>query len=164
VAAVVGGAQKMDKVDFLFTAGDHGGVVGAGFDDGHKWKSKSVVECTFTSLEILERHDAPEVIDYLSLGVEGAEEFIMQNFPLSTCKIRVIAIERPRDGLRKILMEHKYQQVMRLSQWGETMWVHQDCIKDCDAKEMHEFDAKVQRQKKAQDKQCETDKFRFLLK
>jgi hypothetical protein len=150
VAAVVG-AQRMDKIDFLFTAGDHGGIVGTGFDNGGALKKgKSKVEYTVTLLEILERYDAPKVIDYLSLDVEGAEEFIMQNFPLSTYKIRVITIERPRDGLRKILAEHKYQQVMLLSGWGETLWVHQDYIKDFDAKEMHEFDAKVQGQKKAQ--------------
>jgi hypothetical protein len=146
VGAVVG-AQKMDKVDFLFTAGDHGGIVGTNFDNGPKWKSRSQVEYTVTLLEILERYHAPKVIDYLSLDVEGAEEFIMQHFPLSNYKIRAMTVERPKDGLRKILEKHKYQNVMRLSRWGESLWVHQDYIKDFDMDQMQEFDAKVQREK-----------------
>jgi hypothetical protein len=146
VGAVVG-AHRMDMVDFLFTAGDHGGILGTKFDNGLKFKSKSKVEYTVTLLEILERYHAPKVIDYLSLDVEGAEEFIMQHFPLSNYKIRTMTIERPADGLRRILESHGYQQMMRLSRWGETLWVHQDYIKYFDMKEMLEFDGKVQREK-----------------
>ena len=146
VGAVVG-AHRMDKVDFLFTAGDHGGILGTEFDNGLKFKSKSQVEYTVTLLEILERYHAPKVIDYLSLDVEGAEEFIMQHFPLSNYKIRAMTIERPKEGLRKILEKHGYQQVMRLSRWGENLWAHQDYIRDFDMDQMQEFDAKVQREK-----------------
>ena len=145
VAAVVGDHRK-DKVDFFY-AGDHGGLVGKEFDNGLKFKSKSRVEYTVTLLEILERYHAPKVIDYLSLDVEGAEELIMQHFPLSNYKIRAMTIERPKDGLRKILEKHGYQQVMRLSRWGETLWTHHDYIKDFDMDQMQEFDAKVQREK-----------------
>lgn len=147
VGAVVG-AKRMDKVDFLFTAGDHGGIVGTNFDNsGLKWKRQSQVEYTVTLLEILERYNAPKVIDYLSLDVEGAEEFILQHFPLSNYKIRAMTIERPNDGLRKILEMHGYQQMMRLSRWGETLWAHHDYINDFDMDQMQEFDGKVQRQK-----------------
>jgi hypothetical protein len=145
VGAVVG-AQRMEKIDFLFSAGDHGGIVGDKFDNRNK-KRKTHVEYTVTLLEILERHNTPKVIDYLSLDVEGAEEFIMQNFPLANYKIRAMTIERPKDGLRKILEQHGYQQVMRLSRWGETLWAHQEFLKDFDTDPMQEFDAKVQREK-----------------
>jgi hypothetical protein len=172
VAAVVG-AQRMDQVDFLYEAGDHGGIVGSDYDNGPRWKRKSHVEYTVTLLEILERYypdtstttdttttdtttsdtttsnnnNKVKVIDYLSLDVEGAEEFIMRNFPLQNYKIRAMTVERPKEGLRKILEAHGYQQLMRLSRWGETLWAHQDYVKDFDMDVLQEFDAKLQRDK-----------------
>jgi hypothetical protein len=148
VAAVVG-AQRMDQVDFLFETGAFGGIIGTQFDNGPIKKGKSKVQYTVTLLEILERYNAPKVIDYLSLDVEGAEEFIMQHFPLQNYKIRILTVERPSDGLREILKSHGYEYLMKLSTWGETLWAHQDYIKDFDMEHLQEFEAVAQ--KKAKD-------------
>ena len=57
---------------FRFEAGDHGGIAGEGFDNGRRWQAQSEKRFTVPLEEILDRRVyAPQVIDYLSLDVEG---------------------------------------------------------------------------------------------
>ena len=56
-----------------------GGIVGNQFDNKRVEKdAESVQLYTVPLLEVLQRHEAPPVIDYLSLDVEGAEFLIMK--------------------------------------------------------------------------------------
>jgi hypothetical protein len=48
---------------------------------------------------ILKKFNAPSMIDYLSLDVEGAELFIMKDFPFDEHKFKLLTIERPKDQL-----------------------------------------------------------------
>lgn len=124
VAAVVGN-ERMEEVRFRFEAGDHGGIAGQGFDNGVKFKSVSQVRYTVTLEEILERYEAPTHIDYLSLDVEGAEEFIMKGFPFDKYHISIMTTERPTNPLREILDKNGFKNVARLTRWGEVMWAHE---------------------------------------
>ena len=111
IGAVVG-QNRMDQVDFRFQM-DRGGIVGEGFDNGPSWKSSSKKEYTVTLSEIFRKFHVPRVIDYLSLDVEGAEEFIMSNFPLDDYRIRILTVERPSIKLRDSLTNHGYVEIIR---------------------------------------------------
>jgi FkbM family methyltransferase len=123
VGAVVGN-RRMEEVHFRFDAGDHGGIVGQGFDNGPRFKSQSEVRYTVTLEEVLRKFEAPSHIDYLSLDVEGAEEFILQNFPFDKYHISIMTTERPSDSLRDLLEKQGFKKLARLSRWGEIMWAH----------------------------------------
>jgi len=125
VAAIVGN-DRMEEINFRFNAGDHSGIIG--FDNGKHLVRQSDPKYTVTLLEILRRFDAPKVIDYLSLDVEGAEEFIMKNFPLEEYKISLMTVERPKDPLRDLLTQHGFKNIKRLSTWGETLWAHESVV------------------------------------
>jgi hypothetical protein len=56
----------------------------------------------------------------------GAEFFIMENFPFEEYIFQVLTIERPAVQLQDLLKRNKYEFLCKLSQFGETLWVHQD--------------------------------------
>lgn len=68
---------------------------------GERQKSppKPVEMYTVPLTEILYRFQAPQVIDYLSLDVEGAEYYVMQRFAFDRNKVRVLTVERPSQEL-----------------------------------------------------------------
>ena len=66
------------------------------------------VKKTKTLEYILNKHNAPKVIDYLSLDVEGSETRILSNFPFNKYKFLAITIERPTVELEKILFQNDY--------------------------------------------------------
>lgn len=138
VAAIVGN-QRMEEVRFRFDNGDHGGITGAGFDNGENVKRKAEPKYTVTLKEILQRFNAPKQIDYLSLDVEGAEEFIMKNFPLNDYTISMMTVERPRDSLRSLFDKNGFKFVKRLSSWGETVWAHESIMDTLDLSRLEDF-------------------------
>ncbi len=57
---------------------------------------------------VLIENNAPKVIDYLSIDVEGAEERILLNFCFDEYRFNCITIERPSDKLRQKLFQNNY--------------------------------------------------------
>lgn len=141
VGAVVGNPHsRMESVYFRFEAGDHGGIAGTGFDNGKRWQASSERRYTVPLVEVLDqfvvdhhRNDHPEApiieMDYLSLDVEGAETYILQDFPFDRYRFSVITAERLRGEIRKYLKDNGYEFVQRLTRWGESLWVHKS-VKD----------------------------------
>jgi hypothetical protein len=127
IGAVVG-QERMEKVHFRFQAGDHGGIAGEGFDNGKRWQRESLLTYTVTLHEILERTHAPIEIDYLSLDVEGAEAFVLKNFPLNKYKIKLITAERLRGEARSYLEANGFQFLKRLTRWGESLYAHESVL------------------------------------
>lgn len=125
VAAVVG-REMMEEVNFRFPsrAAPKGGIVGPNFDN-RGFKSEDQKRSTVTLLHILERFNSPNVIDYLSLDVEGAEEFVMDSFPFHIYRFRLLTVERPSEALCKKLMTNGYRLLKQLKAWGETIWMHE---------------------------------------
>jgi Methyltransferase FkbM domain len=121
VGAVVGEIRN-DAVVFQKRAnGAFGGIVGDGFDN-HDGKGGEV-RYTVSLYEILSRFQAPKVIDYLSLDVEGAETLIMQDFPFHEYSFNVMTVERPKADLKALFEENGYEYVAKISAFGETLWV-----------------------------------------
>jgi hypothetical protein len=138
VGAVVGN-EPMQQVYFQYSKQNHGGITGEGFDNGPRHQKSSTPEYTVTLQEIFHQFHVPKVIDYLSLDVEGAEYFIMKDFPLHEYTIRIMTIERPKDALRKLLDNHGYRQILRLSRWGETLWIHSELETTMDLSQLQNF-------------------------
>lgn len=82
--------------------------------------------------EILARFHAPHHIDYLSLDVEGAEEFIMKNFPFDRYHISIMTTERPSNSLQELFTQKGFQKLVRLTRWGEIMWAHESILDSLD--------------------------------
>ena len=55
--------------------------------------------------------------------MEGAESFIMQTFlPLTTCRFRMLSIERPKADLKLLLQQNGCGLVRTLGNFGEEIW------------------------------------------
>lgn len=128
VGAVIGNTRD-EPVWFRFEAGDHGGIAGDGFNNGKRWQRHSHREYTVPLLEVLQRYNVPTVIDYLSLDVEGAEAFIMKQFPLHQYRINIITAERLKGEIRSHLKDNGFEFICKLTRWGESLWVHRS-VKD----------------------------------
>jgi hypothetical protein len=143
VGAVVGNRhQRMESVYFRFQAGDHGGIAGAGFDNGPRWQASSERRYTVPLVEILQqfasthnhndKNGPPLTMDYLSLDVEGAETYILQDFPFDQYTFSIITAERLRGEIRTYLKQNGYEFVKRLTRWGESLWVHKSVWEELD--------------------------------
>lgn len=126
VGSIVGGkdfeeiAVKLPKDPK--TGGPFGGIIGEKFDN--KDSKEKEKRYTASLLTILDKFNAPKVIDYLSLDVEGAEEFIMKDFPFhQPYTFKVLSIERPKGALKKKLEEAGYKFVTDFKR-GDTLWAH----------------------------------------
>jgi len=145
VGAVVG-KNRMDQLRFAFDRLEYGGIVGDGFDNEKRHERRARKVYTVTLSEIFKKFNVPRVIDYLSLDVEGAEEFIMTEFPLSEYLIRIMTIERPKETLRIFLESHGYRNILRLSRWGESLWIHESFQETMDMTNLEDFSGAKQHQ------------------
>jgi Methyltransferase FkbM domain len=137
VGAIVGGRDG-EAVEVALGQGQvegaYGGIVGDEFDNKQKKQkqNKPVADTsegqpekryTLSLATILKTFAAPPVIDYLSLDVEGAESFILRDFPFDQYTFLTLTIERPKDDLRALLMKHGYRHVLDFRR-GDTLWAH----------------------------------------
>ncbi len=87
------------------------------------------VECV-TLDSVLMNNNAPKVIDYLCLDIEGAELEVMKDFPFCKYKFKAISIELSTPLLTDILIKNSYRQV--LNPFNEVSWehyfIHQDFL------------------------------------
>jgi Methyltransferase FkbM domain len=136
VGAVVG-ERRMQEVVFKFNTakGPQSGIVGPNFDNnnGNNNKDNTALNSkeekhrsTVTLVEVLERFDAPNMIDYLSLDIEGAEYFVMNQFPFDIYRFNILTVERPSPQLEQLLQQNGYLLLKELRKWGETLWIHKD--------------------------------------
>lgn len=148
VGAVVGSPNRTaarggETVYFRYNAGDHGGIAGDGFDNGRRWQKESEPAHTVPLQEILERYDAPTVIDYLSLDVEGAESTILLGFPFDSYTFKIITAERLKGPIRAYLKAAGYEFVQRLTRWGESLWVHSSFKRELHMEALERFNFPV---------------------
>ncbi|KAL3924965.1 MAG: hypothetical protein SGILL_000721 [Bacillariaceae sp.] len=143
VGAVVG-ERRMEQVHFKYADNEHGGIAGNGFDNGPKHQKWSQRAYTVTLEEVLEMTNPPPVMDYLSLDVEGAEYFVLKDFPFDKYVFRCMTIERPKDALKLLLEQHGYKNILRLSKFGETLWIHSKYEAEMDLVDLEQYHAKQQ--------------------
>ena len=124
VGGIVGGTNNQEVNVVLGEAhhGPFGGIVGKDFDN--KKINNPVKRYTVSLSTILDMFDAPKVIDYLSLDVEGAETYIMRDFPFDKYKFKCMSVERPKDELLALLENNGYKKVRDFKR-GDTLWAHE---------------------------------------
>ena len=117
------------EIEFLEN-GPIGGIVGDKFDNNYLKRSKLINEFkknikkkTMNTLEsVLDKNQAPKIIDYLSLDVEGAETEVLINFPFEKYTFLAMSIERPSPELNKLLFNNGYVFVKNFK--VDTFYVH----------------------------------------
>jgi len=72
---------------------------------------------------ILREENAPKVIDYCSIDVEGAEDRILCNFPFGEYMFRCMTVERPKARLRDVLARSGYKAVKEIPH-HDVFYVH----------------------------------------
>jgi hypothetical protein len=87
------------------------------------WREQQLV--TVALHDLLRYVNAPSVIDYLSLDVEGAEEGVLgPHFPFAQFTFLSLTVERPSSTLRERLRAHSYLFVGEHGCYGDQLWVH----------------------------------------
>jgi len=119
------------EINFRIDNGELGGIVDNDTDNNYKIRGKELKKAKILKLKtktleyILEHFNAPKIIDYLSLDVEGAEERILSNFPFNKYTFLAMTIERPTPELEKILFNNGYVFVMKCKKLlYDTFYVH----------------------------------------
>lgn len=139
VVGAIAGAVDMDEVHFKLgldkIQGPLGGIIGQDFDNKGARKKFRDPRYTVTLRTLLDKFEAPPIIDYMSLDVEGAELFILKNFfELSASKytFRCISIERPKEELQEILKKNGFKPLLKFKR-GDTLWVHDSFYAEAEA-------------------------------
>ena len=93
--------------------GGTGGIIGDEYDNNFSKRENRIKKAiaegriekrTSRSLvSILEEVNAPKIIDYFSLDIEGAEEIVLKNFPFEKYKFLALTIERPSPLINQLL-------------------------------------------------------------
>lgn len=120
------------EIKFRIDNGELGGIVDIDTDNNEKYRRNQLKNATILNLKtktleyVLDKFNAPKVIDYLSLDVEGAEERILRNFPFNKYTFLAMTIERPTPELEKVLFDNGYVFVMVSKKLSyDTFYVHE---------------------------------------
>ena len=73
---------------------------------------------------VLREANAPRTIEYLSLDIEGAEQYVMEDFPFDRYTFLSMTVERPRH-LRPLLEAKGYVYVRDNGAYGDELYIHQ---------------------------------------
>lgn len=77
---------------------------------------------TVSLLDLLEQHDAPKEIDFLSLDTEGSELHILQAFDFDKYSFGVVCVDHnytpAREGIRELMAKNGYARV----EWVDTLF------------------------------------------
>jgi len=116
------GARDNEEVSFNFRNG-MGGIVGDGFDNKQKEDSTSLLLTVSVGHMFLDL-SVPAVIDYISLDIEGAEQWVFESFPWKDYTFLSMTVERPKDKLRQLLAENGYVYICNHGDDGDQLWLH----------------------------------------
>ena len=117
-----------DAVTFAFK-GPTGGIVSNETDLKPEFTRGSPNKLiTVTLTLVLDALRAPRIIDYLSLDVEGAENWVLQGLNFKKYSIKVVSVERPSEYVHKILTEKGFRWLTQGKPpsvlYGECIYVH----------------------------------------
>ena len=118
------------NVKFRIDNGQLGGIVSDKTDNnfairGEELKTAEIIEMKTTTLEKeLNNFNAPKIIDFLSLDVEGSEYDVLKNFPFGKYKFKCITIERPKKKLDILLDKEGYVQIKHMK--FDVIYAHRD--------------------------------------
>lgn len=100
-------------------------LANVGLDDFHKsgrTANRSYTVPTVSLLHLLQEHDAPAKIDFLSIDTEGSEFQILEAFDFDQYSFGVVCVEHnytaAKDDTRKLMTENGYKHV----DWIDTLF------------------------------------------
>lgn len=93
------------------TKGVMGGIVDTGMDNTESDECEIMQIQAVTLQHLLEENNAPRIIDYMSIDIEGAEDRVLGNFDFSAYCFNCISIERPSAMLRGRFRDFDYHLV-----------------------------------------------------
>ena len=87
-------------------------------------KSSTIKVKTVSLIDLLKFHNAPKIIDYMSVDTEGSELDILKDFPFDNYKFNFISIEhnygQNREKLKELLYKNGYKTFLNnLSKWDD---------------------------------------------
>lgn len=119
-----------EEVKFRIDNGQLSGIVSENTDNNLRLRSSQLkkaqvitIKTTTLENELIEI-SAPEIIDFLSLDVEGAEYLVLKNFNFKRYKFKCIAVERPSIELDLLLDLNGYKQIKHL--FYDVIYVHKE--------------------------------------
>jgi len=107
-------SDKRQTIQFRVDNGQLGGIVASDTDNnaeirGDQLSGAKILDLQAVPLiDVLRRHNAPKVIDYFSLDVEGCEERIIGSFDFDQYTFRCLTIERPTPKVNEVLFANGY--------------------------------------------------------
>jgi len=125
-------SDKREKVSFRIDNGQLGGIVADDTDNNFTVRADQMSNAEIVTLdaltltEILERNNAPRIIDYFSLDVEGSEERVISSFDFTKYRFECITIERPSPRVNEILFANNYVFVMNHN--FDSFYVHASLV------------------------------------
>lgn len=108
--------EKEEEVEFIISGLDGGikNLLSNSHIKKNSTKSQTRKMISKPLEAILKDVNAPSVIDYLSIDIEGAEYYALKNFPFHKYTFRAITIERPNKLLQELLALKGYVVVKRI--------------------------------------------------
>ncbi|HZP12974.1 MAG TPA: FkbM family methyltransferase [Nevskiaceae bacterium] len=91
-----------------------GGIAGLNQDSRASGPAPIIRLPTRRLIDVLREHNAPAVIDYLSIDVEGAEDRILLGFDFKAYRFNTVTIERPSEQLRAVFRDNGYRLVKEI--------------------------------------------------
>jgi len=125
--------NKTEILDFRIDNGQLGGIVADDTDNNAYVRGEQLSEATIISLQaktlndILKENNAPKIIDYFSLDVEGSEERIIGTIDFDLYQFKCITIERPTEKVNEVLFDNGYQFVRNFN--FDSFYVHPQILK-----------------------------------
>lgn len=127
-------SERVEEVQFRTDNGPLGGIVAEDTDNNPRVrgmqlkKAEIVTRQTVTLTSLLASFNAPQVIDYLSLDVEGSEERVLRGFDFSQYQFRCLTIERPTPRVNEMLFQNRYVFVKNVQ--FDSFYVHETVLNE----------------------------------
>jgi len=121
-------SHRQEMLPFRVDNGQLGGIVADDTDNNANIRGQELPNATIISLpaktlnQILIEHQAPAIIDYFSLDVEGSEERIISTLDFDAYQFGCITIERPTLKVNEILFDQGYRFVKNFK--NDSFYVH----------------------------------------
>mmetsp|Transcript_24363 Transcript_24363/g.37253 ORF Transcript_24363/g.37253 Transcript_24363/m.37253 type:complete len:356 (+) Transcript_24363:106-1173(+) len=131
------------RVKNIDGVGGHGGIIGQGMKNERAPASDSKSFVSISSHDLFRKMNVPHHIDYFSLDVEGAEEFIMMDFPWKDYHISLLSVETTSAGLQEVLIDNGFKMVARLGE--DTLWAHESIKNELNPVQLSKYATSLRR-------------------
>ncbi len=123
-----------EDVVFRIDNGQLGGIVAEDTDNNYEARGEQLAQANLITLQastltdILDKHNAPKVIDYFSLDVEGSEERVLLGVDFQKYMFKSLTVERPSARVNEILFANGY--VFVKNYMFDTFYIHESVLEE----------------------------------